>query len=695
MARASRAVIVAAACGTAAPAALADVLIADFETSDGGVQTWTHTASRVTDPTGDSAFMLQLNPSGQESGRWVWANWSNGAIGQANANANGKLEFDAYFPSTLWGNGTADLRMEWEAGGGIQGTTVQTLTVTPDTKQHVVIDYTSLGPITVDNGAGWFDLNLFAYPGTSYPGTFPQSMYIDNLKLVPGVPPPADNNGTWDPTMSGNWGASANWQSGVVGHGAASSATFPTPAAPQTVTADIVVPIGAVNLNGAGANGYTIDAAVGKAIVLSTGPAINVNGGTHSITAPLTIPDGVTANIAGGGSLTINTLTHSGYGGFNKTGDGTLSANRLVNMTLGIDGGTVNLLPGNAQAYGFIYAASLANGATLNLNDNQVRCNGVYGTATETVNIGTGGTLTIGEFSDYDFGGTIAGGGNIVVGWQASFGGSGPAVPSLVTWSGNVSYTGTTLVTNASTLVLGTSLASTSAIALDGNSTIRIASAAGNNRVIKTSSLSIESGSKIDLTDNKLITATPLGTWDGTAYTGVSGYVDAGRGPAGNALWDGTTGITTSDTRAINNGDLVSIGVAKVSDVRSVADTETTTFAGQTVLGSDTLAMVTWGGDANLDGKINIDDYGRIDGNVGQSGSVFGWSKGDFNYDGKINIDDYGIIDGNINRQGAVFPTAGGGASAAPDGVAAVPEPGMLSMMTLLTAGALRRRRRN
>jgi hypothetical protein len=53
----------------------------------------------------------------------------------------------------------------------------------------------------------------------------------------------------------------------------------------------------------------------------------------------------------------------------------------------------------------------------------------------------------------------------------------------------------------------------------------------------------------------------------------------------------------------------------------------------------------TWQGDANLDGKINVDDYGQIDFHVGSSGSVFGWFNGDFNYDGKINIDDYGVID--------------------------------------------------
>ena len=73
------------------------------------------------------------------------------------------------------------------------------------------------------------------------------------------------------------------------------------------------------------------------------------------------------------------------------------------------------------------------------------------------------------------------------------------------------------------------------------------------------------------------------------------------------------------------------------------------------MLGSDSVAMVTWGGDANLDGKINIDDYGQIDFNVSSSGSVFGWYNGDFNYDGKINIDDYGIIDFNVGAQDSIL----------------------------------------
>src|SRR4030095_1458345 len=113
--------------------------------------------------------------------------------------------------------------------------------------------------------------------------------------------------------------------------------------------------------------------------------------------------------------------------------------------------------------------------------------------------------------------------------------------------------------------------------------------------------------------------------------------------------------------------------------------------------GSDSIAMVTWGGDANLDGKINIDDYGLIDGNVSKAGTVFGWNKGDFNYDGKINIDDYGIIDGNISRQTGVFATAGNAATL--EGIAAVPEPGSTGLLIgalgySLTRASRRRRRR-
>jgi len=99
--------------------------------------------------------------------------------------------------------------------------------------------------------------------------------------------------------------------------------------------------------------------------------------------------------------------------------------------------------------------------------------------------------------------------------------------------------------------------------------------------------------------------------------------------------------------------------------------------------------MYTYGGDANLDGKINVDDYGRIDFNVPLG--TAGWFNGDFNYDGKINVDDYGIIDFNVGIQGPPLLSAGAGGEA-PLAIA-VPEPAG-GAIVLAGLALLRRRRR-
>jgi hypothetical protein len=102
--------------------------------------------------------------------------------------------------------------------------------------------------------------------------------------------------------------------------------------------------------------------------------------------------------------------------------------------------------------------------------------------------------------------------------------------------------------------------------------------------------------------------------------------------------------------------------------------------------------MYTYGGDANLDGKINIDDYVRIDSGI--AAGLTGWSNGDFNYDGKVNIDDYTtVIDANIgNQNGFVFPT-GSGIGEGMNAVA-VPEPAALTVALGGVALLARRRRR-
>jgi len=121
-------------------------------------------------------------------------------------------------------------------------------------------------------------------------------------------------------------------------------------------------------------------------------------------------------------------------------------------------------------------------------------------------------------------------------------------------------------------------------------------------------------------------------------------------------------------------------------------NSDTAVWGGQTVTGSQTLVMYTYGGDANLDGKINVDDYGRIDFNVNLGTS--GWYNGDFNYDGKINVDDYGIIDFNVGIQGAPFATGAGGGTTPTAGTTAVPEPTAATGIIVASLAATRRRRR-
>ena len=195
------------------------------------------------------------------------------------------------------------------------------------------------------------------------------------------------------------------------------------------------------------------------------------------------------------------------------------------------------------------------------------------------------------------------------------------------------------------------------------------------------SALSLSAGGRLDLGDNKLILfsgANSIGTFNGSTYTGTTGLIQAGRNGSSLPLWDGSNAIVTSQSTA-TSGNLHSIGIATANQAgRSV-------FAGVTVTPDDLLVMFTYGGDANLDGKINIDDYVRIDNGI--AGGLTGWFNGDFNYDGKVNIDDYTtIIDANIASQTGVFLTSAG--------VQPIPEPATTVLLSVPLLFVSRRRRR-
>jgi endonuclease I len=201
---------------------------------------------------------------------------------------------------------------------------------------------------------------------------------------------------------------------------------------------------------------------------------------------------------------------------------------------------------------------------------------------------------------------------------------------------------------------------------------------------IATDSLSIINGGQVDLTDKSLaIRNGDAGTWNGT-YSGAQGLVDSG---SNNGLWNGT-GLITSMPAALNL--TTTLGVAKASDVLSIAPGGTTTWTGLEVSENDVLVRYTYSGDANLDGTINADDYALID-LYSQTPGASDYNRGDFNYDGSINADDYALIDNGASQN---FPPLGSRNSLVSSGLTAVPEPASIALIALAAPLLARRRRR-
>jgi hypothetical protein len=224
-----------------------------------------------------------------------------------------------------------------------------------------------------------------------------------------------------------------------------------------------------------------------------------------------------------------------------------------------------------------------------------------------------------------------------------------------VSWSDPLNWAPHSLPGAANDVII--SVAGAPTIHVNGNVSIRnlqldeaLVLSAGAHAVLRLGSLTIGPGGSLDLADNALIV-----DYDSLSpVDAVTSMIKAGRN---GGSWNGN-GIITSAA----NGNLTTLGVAEASQVLDFSASQMAPFGGEMVDATTGLVKFTYGGDANLDGKINIDDYGHIDTSIGIG--IAGWINGDFNYDGKINIDDYGIIDVNVGIQGP--PLAGAPAANLP-----------------------------
>ena len=206
-------------------------------------------------------------------------------------------------------------------------------------------------------------------------------------------------------------------------------------------------------------------------------------------------------------------------------------------------------------------------------------------------------------------------------------------------------------------------------------------------------SVNTAAGAVIDLKDNDIVVAnTPLGSWNGSSYTGLTGLIASSYN---FSEWNGP-GITTSMPDAGPTIGRATIGITNGEGYYGhLAGSETAIWSGQTIAANDALIAYTWAGDVDLNGYVDAVDYGTIDQWIQFPGTT-GYTNGDLNYDGVIDAVDYGIIDNGIQLQGPplIPPPSESSETFAAMSVSAVPEPAALSLAAIASAALLARRRR-
>ncbi|HVX85310.1 MAG TPA: dockerin type I repeat-containing protein [Phycisphaerae bacterium] len=279
------------------------------------------------------------------------------------------------------------------------------------------------------------------------------------------------------------------------------------------------------------------------------------------------------------------------------------------------------------------------------------------GTFTHDSNTLTVGTLTIGDSGTYNMtGGTLAASSTVVTEFGTFHQSGGTA--SVGEFSGELGGmtidSGATATATALTGEMGH-------FAINGTLTVSHTTATRQapGVAMDLDSIAVGSGGKFDITNHDIVEhPTPYN--GGMFLADVRAALIAGRG---TGTWDGSTGITSSDAHA--NG--MDLGYASALEL-GLPDDGSGSFEGIGILQDDlddnstydVIIKYTFGGDANLDGKVDSADQAILTSYMGTSSGA-DWSMGDFNYDGVVNSADQAILtadwlDGTGGIHGAPVP---------------------------------------
>ena len=172
-----------------------------------------------------------------------------------------------------------------------------------------------------------------------------------------------------------------------------------------------------------------------------------------------------------------------------------------------------------------------------------------------------------------------------------------------------------------------------SSLSLTGEA--RVTVVMDGDRVLRLGSLSLADSSILDIADNRLMVNAPPAE-SSAALAQISGWIAAGRDGAGAGIISSAGGMRKG------------IGVAMNDDGDGAL-----LWPGEPA--SLLLALNTFEGDLNLDGRVDGDDYFRMDSGYLAGRAVYQW--GDVDYDGQVTGGDYFRLDrAYLTAQGAPSP---------------------------------------
>ncbi|HEX4055732.1 MAG TPA: trypsin-like serine protease [Tepidisphaeraceae bacterium] len=197
-------------------------------------------------------------------------------------------------------------------------------------------------------------------------------------------------NGVWIGAGGGSWASSGNWSGGNIPNGGDTANFTGAITSSSTVTLGQTWTVSTLNFDNS--KSYTLAAGSGGSLVMNGGgatAAINDNGGTHYISAPVTLSTNTAITVANSGDVLQISGSIGGSGGITVSGSGVLALDAVNNYA-----GATTVSGGN-----LVVAASgaLPSGNKLTIASSGVVLFGqnTGGETLSSLTINTGGTLDL------------------------------------------------------------------------------------------------------------------------------------------------------------------------------------------------------------------------------------------------------------------------------------------------------------